>query len=297
MLDAMEAGEIQNCFIEMNMCEGGCIKGPATTKMEYSRYRARFNIEDQIEYTPAVMLNIPEKIPMEKVFYSRKEEERMPTEAQIQEILKATGKYNKDQELDCGACGYTSCREKAIAVFMGKAELDMCLTHTFEQAQSMSNQVLEATPNMIMVIRPDLTIREFNRKAQRVFKTPRQDAIDRFIYEFMDASVFEEVLKDHKSILRRKIKLDAYGISALISVVYMEDQEALLTIIQDVTAEEKELEHQYQLKMKTVEAAQKVIEKQMMVAQEIAGLLGETTAETKATLNKLKRSILEDDAK
>ena len=73
----------------------------------------------------------------------------------------------------------------------------------------------------------------------------------------------------------------------------MENQDSLLTIIQDITAEEKELEHQYQLKMKTVEAAQMVIDKQMMVAQEIAGLLGETTAETKATLNQLKRSMLE----
>mgnify|MGYP003291362208 CR=1 FL=1 len=297
LLDAMEAGEIQNCFIEMNMCEGGCIKGPATTKMEYSRYRARFNIEDQIEYTPAEKLEETIEIPMAKVFLSRKEEERVPTEAQIQEILKATGKYNKDQELDCGACGYTSCREKAIAVFQGKAEQDMCLPHTFEQAQSMSNLVLEATPNIIMVIRPDMTISEFNRKAQRTFKTPRQDAIDHFIYEFIDSEIFEEALAERKPILRRKAKLEAYDLSVLISVVYMESQDALLSIIQDVTAEEKELEHQFQLKMKTVEAAQKVIDKQMMVAQEIAGLLGETTAETKATLNKLKRSILEDDAK
>lgn len=297
LLDAMEAGEIQNCFIEINMCEGGCIKGPATTKMEYSRYRARFNIEDQIEYAPAESLEIPVAIPMSKKFVSKKEEDRMPTEAQIQEILKATGKYNKDQELDCGACGYTSCREKAIAVFHGKAELDMCLPHTFEQAQSMSNLVLEATPNIIMVVRPDMTISEFNRKAQRVFKTPRQDAIDHFIYEFMEADIFEEVLKDHRPVMRRKAKLEAYGLSVMITVVYMESQDALLTIIQDVTAEEKELEHQLQLKMKTVEAAQKVIDKQMMVAQEIAGLLGETTAETKATLNKLKRSILEDDTK
>ena len=297
LLDAMESGEIQNCFIEMNMCEGGCIKGPATTKMEYSRYRARFHIEDQIEYAPADNMDQPMDIEMKKVFCSKKEEERMPTKEQIHEILKATGKYNKDQELDCGACGYTSCREKAIAVFQGKAELEMCLPHTFEQAQSMSNLVLEATPNIIMVIRPDLTISEFNRKAQRTFKTPRKDAIDHFIYEFMDAAIFEEALLERKPIIRRKAKLEAYDLSILVSVVYMESQDALLTIIQDVTAEEKELEHQFQLKMKTVEAAQKVIDKQMMVAQEIAGLLGETTAETKATLNKLKRSILEDDAK
>ncbi|MEE1243992.1 [Fe-Fe] hydrogenase large subunit C-terminal domain-containing protein [Frisingicoccus sp.] len=295
LLEAMEAGEIQNCFIEMNMCEGGCIKGPATTKMEYSRYRARFHIEDQIEYAPAQTLECSKDVPMKKVFFSRKEMANMPTEEQIQEILKATGKYNRDQELNCGACGYTSCREKAIAVFQGKAELDMCLPHTFEQAKSMSNQILEATPNIIMVIRPDMTISEFNRKAQKVFHTPRQDAIDHFIYEFMDEAVFEEALKEHKPIIRRKATLEAFDLTVLISVVYMESLDALLTIIQDITSEEREMEHQYQLKMKTMEAAQKVIDKQMMVAQEIAGLLGETTAETKATLNKLKRSLIEDE--
>ena len=128
-----------------------------------------------------------------------------------------------------------------------------------------------------------------------MFKVSRQEAVGRFIFEFMDASIFEEVLLTHEPVHRLRIKLEPYDMSALISVIYMENENALLTIIQDITAEEKELEHQYQLKMKTVEAAQKVIDKQMMVAQEIAGLLGETTAETKATLNKLKRSMLEDD--
>ena len=297
LLEAMETGEIQNCFVEMNMCEGGCIKGPATTKMEFSRYRARFNIEDQVEYAPAEALDAPADVVMVKKFYSRKENDHMPTEEEIQEILKATGKYNKDQELNCGACGYTSCREKAIAVFQGKAELDMCLPHTYEQAQSMSNLVLEATPNMILIIRNDLSISEFNAKAEKVFQVSRQEALERYIYEFMDASLFEDIFKTHQSIHRRKMELEPYGMTVLTSVIYMENQDSLLTIIQDITAEEKELEHQYQLKMKTVEAAQMVIDKQMMVAQEIAGLLGETTAETKATLNQLKRSMLEDDGR
>ena len=295
LLEAMEDGEIQNCFIEMNMCEGGCIKGPATTKMEFSRYRARFHIEDQVEYAPVEALEAPYEVTMAKKFYSRKENDHMPTEEEIQEILKATGKYHKDQELNCGACGYTSCREKAIAVFQGKAELEMCLPHTYEQARSMSNLVLEATPNANMVIQKDLSISEFNRKAEKLFKISRQEALGRYIYELMDASLFEDILKTHQAIHRRKIELEPYDLTVLISIVYMDSLDALLTIIQDITAEEKELEHQYQLKMKTVEAAQMVIDKQMMVAQEIAGLLGETTAETKATLNQLKRSMLEDD--
>lgn len=137
--------------------------------MDFSRYRARFQIEDQIEDAPAETEKSAVDVPMAKTFYSRRQNDRMPTEAQIQEILKAVGKYNRDQELDCGACGYTSCREKAVAVFQGKAELEMCLPHTYEQARSMSNLVMDETPNGIFVIQQDLTISEFNRRARRNF--------------------------------------------------------------------------------------------------------------------------------
>ena len=297
LLEAMEAGEIHGCFIEMNMCEGGCIKGPATSKMDFSRYRARFQIEDQIEDAPAETEKSAVDVPMAKTFYSRRQNDRMPTEAQIQEILKAVGKYNRDQELDCGACGYTSCREKAVAVFQGKAELEMCLPHTYEQARSMSNLGMDETPNGIFVIQQDLTISEFNRRAEEIFGVSRSEAVGRYIFEYMEADVFESVLADHAAIHRKKLDLIPYGITVLLSAVYIDSQDSVLVIMQDITSEEKELEHQYQLKMKTVEAAQMVIDKQMMVAQEIAGLLGETTAETKATLNQLKRSILEDERK
>ena len=110
----------------------------------------------------------------------------------------------------------------------------------------------------------------------------------------MDPTIFMEVSDTHKSVMRRKEKMDEYQMMTLQTVVYIPDQENMLAIIQDITDDEQELEKQYQLKMETVEVAQNVIEKQMMVAQEIAGLLGETTAETKVILNRLKRSILND---
>lgn len=69
----------------------------------------------------------------------------------------------------------------------------------------------------------------------------------------------------------------------------------MLVIYQDITERGEGEEKRYRLKMETIDAAQKVIDKQMMVAQEIAGLLGETTAETKVTLTKLRDSILMDE--
>ena len=81
------------------------------------------------------------------------------------------------------------------------------------------------------------------------------------------------------------------------TIVYIEDQDAILTILQDVTEDEKNLEKEYDLKMQMVASAQEVIDKQMMVAQEIAGLLGETTAETKIILSRLGDLILAEDGK
>ena len=173
----------------------------------------------------------------------------------------------------------------------------MCLPYNYERAQSMANMILNETPNANLLLRKDLSISEFNRRAEKIFHISRAEAIGRYIYEFMDDTFFRNILSDHQPVHRQKMDLDAYGLTVLVSGVYIDSQESLLVVLQDITNEEKELEHQYQLKIKTVEAAQQVIDKQMMVAQEIAGLLGETTAETKATLNQLKRSILEDDNK
>ncbi len=290
--DHMESDGLENCFIEANMCEGGCIKGPAVDKMNISRYRAAFAIEDSVAYKDDGYERLPEDIDLEKVFYSRCAVSKMPTEAQIQTILKATGKYNKDQELNCGACGYPTCREKAIAVYQGKAEQEMCLPYTYEKARSMSNVVMETTPNGILIVESDYRIVEFSRQAEKFFNVSKTEALQMYIFELMPQDDFDMVMKTHKSIYRKKVEMVAYGITVLETLVHIPEIDGILCILQDITDDEKLLEEEYNVKLETVEMAQKVIDKQMMVAQEIAGLLGETTAETKAILNKMKRSIL-----
>lgn len=297
LFEGLENGEFHHCFIEANMCEGGCIKGPAINKLKISRFKAKMNIEQQVEYKDPDYEKLPLDMNLEKLFYSRATRDKMPTEEEIQVILKATGKYNKDQELNCGACGYPTCREKAVAVYQGKAELSMCLPHAYEQAHSMANVVMETTPNMIMIIDSDMRILEFNKKAQQIFKISKEDALNTYLFEILDTKDFEDVFLTHQSIHRRKTELPKYNLSILETIVYIEDQDAILTILQDVTEDEKNLEKEYDLKMQMVASAQEVIDKQMMVAQEIAGLLGETTAETKIILSRLGDLILAEDGK
>ena len=159
----------------------------------------------------------------------------------------------------------------------------------------MSNVVMDVTPNMIFVIGNDMRILDCNKKAQELLGVGKEEALQRYIFEFIEADDIEETLLTREPVIHKKIQLEHGRMIAEETIVYIENLDSVLVTFQDVTREEKMKEQHYNLKVETVEMAQKVIEKQMMVAQEIAGLLGETTAETKVTLTKLRDSILEEE--
>ena len=230
---------------------------------------------------------------LERTYVPRQVVDKMPTEAEIKEILKTIGKSNSTTEFNCGACGYMTCREKAIAIYQGKAEAAMCLIRSYENARSQANVVMETTPNLIFIFDKEMRIREFNRRAEDVFHTSRQDALRMYLFELIDTKDFEEVYHTHENKLRVKQKWEQYNMTVLETIVYIPSSDRVLAIIEDVSAEEKQAERMLEQKLNTVKLAQAVVEKQMTTAQEIAGLLGETTAETKAILTKLRDTLLE----
>lgn len=296
MLECLQRGELDHCFIEANVCEGGCAKGPASARWNTSYVKAKVNIEKEVSYKTARDLPDMTKEELEKTFEDCSLHDAYPTEEEISSILRSTGKYTKEDELNCGACGYPTCREKAVAVFQGRAELSMCMPYALNQAESMSNVVMDVTPNMILIVDGELKIRECNRKAQEILLgVGREEAVQRYIFEFIDTADIEETLRTREPVIHKKVRLEHGRITAEETIVYIESLESVLVTFQDVTREEKMKEQHYQLKVETIEMAQKVIDKQMMVAQEIAGLLGETTAETKVTLTKLRDSILNEE--
>ncbi len=292
MLECLQRGELDHCFIEANVCEGGCAKGPASAQWNTSYVKTKVKIEKSVTYKAARDLPDMGADGLSRQFGGRGLSDPVPSQEQITRILRSTGKYSPEDELNCGACGYSTCREKAVAVFQGKAELSMCMPYALAKAESMANVVLDATPNMIFVIGNDMRILDCNQKGQELLGVGHEEAVKRYIFEFIEAGDIEEVLLTGSSLPNKKIKLENGRITAEETIVYIENMDAALVIFRDVTREEKIREQHYNLKVETVEMAQKVIEKQMMVAQEIAGLLGETTAETKVTLTKLRDSIL-----
>lgn len=297
LCESMVRGEIKGCFIEMNMCSGGCIKGPTVEDESISRFKVKLDMEETIEKDPAEKSEVEEiisRISFQKLFMDRSPREAMPTEAQIQDILKKTGKTKPEDELNCGACGYSTCREKAIAVFQKKAELGMCIPFMHEKAESLSNLVMETSPNIVLIVDKDMKVLEYSAVGEKYFGKTRQEALTMYLYEFIDPSDFQWVYDSHQNIHGKKVTYSEYNFSMLQNIVYIENEDVVLATFIDITKEEELAKQEYEKKLETIDLAQRVIHKQMMVAQEIAGLLGETTAETKTTLTKLCRSLLDE---
>ncbi|SQB15222.1 PAS/PAC sensor protein [Enterocloster clostridioformis] len=281
----------------MNMCSGGCIKGPTVDEEFISRFKVKLDMEESICREPAEekqMEPVWENVNFRKRFEDHSPRDPQPTEEQIREILRMTNKLKPEDELNCGACGYPTCREKAIAVFQHKAEVSMCIPFMHEKAESMANLVMETSPNIVLIVGDDMRIMEYSDVGEKYFGRTRSQALQMYLYELIDPVNFQWVFDTHQNIHGKRVNYPEYNLSTLQNIVYIEKENAVLATFIDITREEELAKEEYERKLETIDLAQKVIHKQMMVAQEIAGLLGETTAETKTTLTKLCHSLLED---
>ncbi|MEG2597055.1 MAG: [Fe-Fe] hydrogenase large subunit C-terminal domain-containing protein [Oscillospiraceae bacterium] len=292
-LEEMMAGKMNGYFIEMSACEGSCINGPGMPREKKGMITSRTMVEkvaDQSkDYDVEHQLHLQKYIDMDLPHVD------VPGETAITAILAKIGKTKPEDMLNCGACGYSTCREKAIAVYQKKAELEMCLPYMKERAESVSDQILDSSPNAIIALDSSFSIQQFNAAAYRLMKIdPNKKMVGVPIGEVYDEVELVNIIDSRQNILSEKCYLDRYGIYVEKSVIYDYDHGLLLIFLKDINKEENAAKHELEMRRDTVEITDRVINKQMRVAQEIASLLGETTAETKIALTKLKRSMVDD---
>lgn len=291
VLNAMENGDIHPRFIEMMACQGGCVGGPAIDS-KHTLYRRKQVIQDMVAHGEGCPIEIlPEAdFPMTKDFRDRSFQLCPFSEEEIHKVLVQMGKPSVQDERNCGGCGYNSCRDKAIGVLNGLATIEMCIPAMRAKAESLSHTVLENTPNGILVIDSHMKLREFNEAAQRIFK-PLHFAAG------MDASSLDlenrygQAMKTGRQLDDLPMNYPQWDLITLQTLVPIPSENLLLVVIEDITQREIDQREVKEMKIQVMAKAKKVIDQQMTVAQTIASLLGETTAETKASLYELMKHL------
>ena len=287
----IEQGKIHKCFIEMSACVGSCVGGPIMEKYHRSPvqdYMAVAGFAGERDFEVAQ----PQAMSLKKNFTYIEHKLAMPSENEIMTVLRQMGKFKPADELNCGSCGYNSCREKAIAIIQGKAEISMCLPFLKDKAESFSDTIVKNTPNGLIVLNENLEVQQINTAARKIMNIRSEsDVLGEGVVRILDPTVFINVKNTGRSIRDERVYLAEYKKYVEQTVVYDQESRMLVGIMRDVTDEEAARVKKEKISRQTLEAADQVVEKQMRVVQEIASLLGETTAETMITLTKLKESI------
>ena len=293
-LKDIESGKIHKCFIEMSSCAGSCIGGPAMAKNHNSPVKDYLTVA-KYAGKKDFKVNQPDSAAVRKTFIPIELRNADPSEEEIVAILKKMGKTKPEDELNCGSCGYDTCRAKAIAIYHGKAEISMCLPYLKEKAESFSDCIVNNTPNGLIVVNENLEVQQINAAARKILNVrASSDVLGDGIDRILDTAIFKRVLSSRRSVRNERVYLADYNKYVEETVVYDGNYNMLVCILRDITDEENEREKKESISRQTVEVADKVVDKQMRIVQEIASLLGETAAETKIALTKLKESISDE---
>ena len=293
VLKDISSGDYNGCFIEMSICSGSCVEGPA---ME-DRRKPVGNVLRVESYagTEEAKISLSEKESLRKGFTVIPDTSVMPTEQEITEILHRMGKTRPEHELNCGSCGYNTCRDKAVAIYKGKADVSMCLPFLKEKAESFSDNIISNTPNAVIVLNESLEVQQINKAALSIMNLrSASDVLGEQVVRILDPKPFMDVKNTGMSIREKRTYLAEYRRYVEQTIIYDREYKILMCTMRDVTDEETQRGRKEYISKQTVEIADKVVDKQMRVVQEIASLLGETVAETKIALTKLKESISDE---
>lgn len=293
-LKDIEYGSVSKCFIEMSACVGGCIAGPIIEKKHCSHLKDYVLVNNYAGNKDFEVTQLESKYYI-KNFAPIDLHKDMPSEYDIAQILKQMGKTKKSDELNCGSCGYNTCREKAIAIYQGKAQISMCLPYLKEKAESFSDSIVSNTPNALIVLNDKFEVQQINAAAKKLLHIKSDsDVLGDQVVRILDPVPFIKVLDTKVNLRNKKVYLAEYEKYVEQTIIYDANCHLLICIMRDVTEITKEKSKKEEISKQTIEIADKVVDKQMRIVQEIASLLGETAAETKIALTKLKESITDE---
>ncbi|MFZ1083374.1 MAG: [Fe-Fe] hydrogenase large subunit C-terminal domain-containing protein [Terracidiphilus sp.] len=272
-----------NIFFELTACAGSCVNGPKAAR-NTSVARRRYEI---VHYTkPSAELPRKLSIGIEQQYSSVPIARDQYSELQLKSALRTVGKYSAEDELNCGGCGYDSCRDFAHALIARNAERMMCATYTRKLAQKKANALLQKMPSAVVIVDEFLKIIECNTNFVRLFATDIESSKDLegsalgAVIPF--SSLFLRVLDTDEDIVSHDIRYQRSILNT--SIFTIEPHSVLCGIFQDIT---KPIFQKEQI----IGRAREVIQKNLKTVQQIAYLLGENAADSEIILNSIVRSF------
>ncbi len=287
--------DLHHVFLEINLCKDCCVNGPCSMEHQGGSIAATSEVREYMnrerKQLPSATAPMTLDIDID-ASYPRLRSHSMPaSERDIENILHKTGKMTKEDELDCGACGYATCRQKAWAVLNGYADIEICLPYMRQRAESLSFEIIQNSPEGLIVLDADMNIVEVNSKCRELLGIYDLNVKGQPAIKYFKPVDFIIALNEKKHVVSKNMFLIETQKYVDLSINYLEGQNVLFGIMTDVT-ESVHYDKQFnKVKQETLATTEEVIKKQMRVAQEIASLLGETTAETKVALLKLKKTL------
>lgn len=275
-------------FLELLACEGGCVNGPRAAKRSgTASKRGRV-----LRYgrTPPVALPRPPRLNLTAPVRAAAAAPLRFPDGQIREALRLVGKCSREDELNCGGCGYDSCRAFAEALLTQKAERSMCVTYMRKLALKKANALLQKMPSAVVIVNETMRILEFNGAFARLFgreKVPAEAGAPSLegvlLAEVMPfAPLFHSVLKSGQEVVERDLRHQNAIFHATIFTI--EKHSVVGGILQDITEPAVRKEQ-------VISKAREVIQRSLATTQEIARLLGENAAESEITLNSIIESF------
>ena len=274
----------EGLFLELLACEGGCVNGPKVGRRDATVVKRRRVLRSARQ--TGVTLARPPVVEIKSDFSAPPPPVVHYPDAQVREALRLVGKFVPDDEINCGGCGYDTCREFGKALIQQKAERAMCVTYMRQLAHKKANALLQKMPSAVVIVNDTLRIIEFNAAFVRLFAAekvaPAEGPVSiegLMLSEVMPfASLFHNVMKTGEDILDRDLRFQK---TILHAAIFSIEKHCLVGgIIQDITKPAVQKEQ-------VIRKAREVIQKQLATTQQIAYLLGENAAESEITLNSI----------
>ncbi len=299
VIDILSSENLGNILLEPLFCTGGCINGPGirseTNLFERRKLIIKKNdppshinthnshidiVSESSQDTDTQYVFRPEYTSSKAFIHPQH------TEEEIKAVLELTGKNSDEDMINCGACGYRGCREKAIAVLEGMAESEMCLPYMRRLAEQRTDRIIETSPNGIVVLDRDLKIIKMNPAFKKFFSVT-DSFIGSDISIIIDPAPFEKLASG----VAEKVDITENHIGHNITcheLFYpLKQDKQYVGIFVDITASQIDKSKIKKIKEQAANQAKELLERQIRMAQEIAWQLGENSAKTEALVRKL----------